>query len=81
MPQRQHRSEMHNGHHLNATAVQDQPNGKWLAQVDVRTAAGGLLPYKKDDATSYDSAEEALAAAMSVGRALADERPGLPENA
>jgi hypothetical protein len=81
MPQRQHRSEVHNGHHLNATAVQDQPDGPWHSQVDVRTSAGGLLPYSKEDSTSYGSADEALAAAMTVGRALADERPDLPENA
>lgn len=81
MPQRQHRSEMHNGHHLNASAVRSDEDGKWRSEVDVRSASGALLPYAKEDGATYDNADQALEAAIIVGRTLAEERPNLPDNA
>lgn len=81
MPQRQHRSEIHNGHHLNATAIQPETGGKWHAEIDVRTSAGGLLPYDKGDETTYDTAEQALEAAITIGKSIATERPDLPDRA
>ncbi|RXQ99928.1 hypothetical protein [Pseudoxanthomonas composti] len=81
MSSTQHRSETHNGHRIEATATQDGHDGQWRSQLSVRTAAGTQLPYGKDDATTYDTAEQALSAAVVIGRGLADERPDLPEDA